>query len=66
MGPDFIPDRGPESYQSAPALQRVTPLAMHYQNLFLNITNGLFVYFNNLCRPYTVDCFSNYYNCKLN
>ena len=29
------------------------------------ITNTLFAYLNNIWGPYTVDCFANYYNCKL-
>ena len=29
------------------------------------ITDTLFAYLNNIWGPYTVDCFANYYNCKL-
>ena len=29
------------------------------------ITDTLFAYINNIWGPYTVDCFANYYNCKL-
>ena len=35
------------------------------QSRWLGITNAWFAYLNNLWGPYTVDCFANYYNCKL-